>query len=279
MADSDGRFVWYELITTDTETAEAFYAEVVGWGARDASMPDLAYSLFTVGDDPVAGLMQLPEDARRTGVRPHWIGYVGVDDVDAAVERVEQLGGAVRVPPTDVPDISRFSVVVDPQTATLALIEGLDPGRHPSARSGTPGYVGWHELVATDCETAFAFYAGLFGWQKTDAHIGAMDTYLPFSARGETIGGMFTKDPTLPLPFWLYYFNVGDIEAAAKRVEAGGGEILYGPIVVRGGARIVHCTDPRGAIFALVENRGRRAIGYFVAPRDPSDARSGRCSR
>ena len=180
--------------------------------------------------------MNLPEDARKAGATPHWIGYVGVDDVDAAVDRIKQLGGAVHVPPTDVPNISRFSVVADPQMATLALVKGLKPGQEQSAELDAPGRVGWHELLAADWEKAFAFYGELFGWQKADADIGAMGTYQLFSAGGQTIGGMFTKPPTLPLPFWLYYFNIGDIEAAAKRVKAGGGQILYGPIEVPGGA-------------------------------------------
>ena len=272
MVNSHGRFVWYELMTTDIETAKAFYANVVGWGTRDAG---LAYNLFTVGDAPVTGLMTLPEDARRKGATPHWIGYVGVDDVDAAVDRIQQLGGAVHVPPADVPNISRFSVVADPQMATLALVKGLKPGQAQSAELDTPGHVGWHELLAADWEKAFAFYGELFGWQKADAHIGAMGTYQKFSVGGETIGGMFTKPPTLPLPFWLYYFNIGDVEGAAKRVEAGGGQILYGPTAVPGGAWIVHCTDPQGAIFALLDKRRRKVIGYYV-PRYPSDARDRR---
>jgi uncharacterized protein len=40
MVNSHGRFVWYELMTTDIEIAKAFYASVVGWGTRDASMAD-----------------------------------------------------------------------------------------------------------------------------------------------------------------------------------------------------------------------------------------------
>ena len=265
MVNSHGRFVWYELMTTDMKTAKLFYANVVGWGARDASMPALGYSLFTVADLPVAGLMNMPEDARRTGAPPHWIGYVGVDDVDAAVDRIKQLGGAVHVPPTDVPGISRFSIVADPQMATLALVKGLKPGQAQSAELGAPGRVGWHELLAADWEKAFAFYGELFGWQKADAHAGAIGTYQQFSADGETIGGMFTKPPTLPFPFWLYYFNVDDVETAAQRVEAGGGQILYGPTAVPGGAWIVHCTDPQGAIFALLDRRSRNAIGYFIS--------------
>src|SRR3984957_73635 len=94
LVSSHGRFVWYELTTTDITIAKAFYASVVGWGARGASMPDSAYSLFTIGDSPVTGLMNMPEDARRTGVTPHWLGYVRVDDVDAAADRTKQLGGA-----------------------------------------------------------------------------------------------------------------------------------------------------------------------------------------
>jgi uncharacterized protein len=275
MVNRHGRFVWYELMTTDIETAKAFYANVVGWGTRDASMPGLLYSLFTVEKAPVTGMMNLPEDARRVEVPPHWIGYVGVDDVDAAVDRTKQLGGTVRVPPTDVPNVSRFSVIADPQMATLALIKGLKPGQEQSAEIGIPGRVGWHELLAADWEKAFAFYGKLFGWQKADAHVGEMGTYQQFSAGGETIGGMFTKPPMLPLPFWLYYFNIADIDAAAKRVDVGGGQILYGPTAVPGGAWIVHCTDPQGAIFALLDRRIRKAIGYFVCAvsHDPSGPR------
>ncbi len=275
MVSSHGRFVWYELMTTDMESAKAFYANVVGWSARDASMSGPPYSLFTIGDFPVTGLMNLPEDARKTGVTPHWIGYVGVDDVDAAVDRTKQLGGAVYVPPTDVPKISRFSVVADPQMATLALVRGLKSAQAQSADPGAPGRVGWHELLAADWEKAFAFYGELLGWQKAESHTGVMGAYQGFSTGGETIGGMYTKPATLPLPFWLYYFNIGDVEAAAKRVEAGGGEIVYGPTAVPGGAWIVHCMDPQGAIFALLDKRSRK-VGYVyferVAPRASADA-------
>lgn len=272
MVNSHGRFVWYELLTTDIKAAKAFYTDVVGWGTRDASMRGSVYSLFTVGDAPVAGLMNLPEEARRAGAPPHWIGYVGVDDVDAAVDRIRQLGGEIRVPPTSIPNISRFSVVADPQMATFALVKGLKPGQEQSAEPGTPGRVGWHELLAADWEKAFVFYSELFDWQKKTTDVSPIGTYQQFSSGGETIGGMSTKPPTLPLPFWLYYFNIDDVAAAAKRVEAGGGQILYGPTEVPGGAWIVHCADPRGAIFGLLCRPSYKAVGYFIASRDSADA-------
>ena len=264
MVQSHGCFVWYELTTPDKEAARAFYSAVLGWGSRDASMPGMAYRVLTVEDTPVAGMMSMPEEARRAGVAPHWIGYVGVDNVDTAAMRVKSLGGTVHIPPTDVVDISRFSIIADPEGTTLALIKWLKPRKAPSTALGSPGRAGWHELLATNWESAFAFYATLFGWQKAEAQQGTMGTYQQFSAAGETIGGRFTKPPTLPLPFWLYYFNVADIEAATRRVEADGGEILYGPVEVPGGANILHCVDPQGAIFALLDRRVRKAVGYYV---------------
>jgi predicted enzyme related to lactoylglutathione lyase len=86
--------------------------------------------------------------------------------------------------------------------------------------------------------------------------MGEMGVYQLFSAGGPAIGAMFTKPPMIPVPFWLYYFNVGEIDTAATRVAAGGGQILTGPMQVPGGRWIVQCRDPQGAIFALVGTRG-----------------------
>ena len=150
MANSHGRFLWYQLLTTDVEAAQAFYAEVVGWGTRDASMPGLPYTVFTAGEAPVSGLMDLPKDARKSGERPSWIGYVGVNDVDATADRTKQLGGTLYVPPKDIPNISRFSLVADPQMATIALFKWLKPGQEQPVELDVPGRVGWHELLAAE---------------------------------------------------------------------------------------------------------------------------------
>ena len=270
MGNSVSRFVWYELATSDIEGAKVFYTNVMGWGTTAASMPGSNYTQFTAGDTPVAGLMKLPAEASRTGAAPQWIGFVGVDDVDVAAGRVKQLGGAVLVPPMDVPNVTRFSVIADPQMAPLALVKRPERSPQWSKQLGAPGHVSWHELHATGWEKAFAFYSELLGWQKADPHVDSMGTYQQFSAGKVAIGGMFTRSGASPLSLWLYYFNVFNIEAAADRVEARGGEILYGPVAVPGGARVVHCIDPQGAIFALIDRHVRITIGCYSA-RDPSD--------
>jgi uncharacterized protein len=251
MVERHGSFVWYELLTTDMAAAATFYADVVGWGAQDASTPDLAYTLLTAGTISVGGLMGLPEDARKMGATPRWMGYVLVDDVDAAAERIKRLGGAVYVPPTKS-NIGRISVVADPQAATLALVKGLKPGQPQPTDLDELKHVGWHELLAAEGEKAFAFYGELFGWQKANSELGPTDTYQLFSVSGQTIGGMFTKPPVEQVPHWLYYFNIVDIDAAAERVKTGGGSIFEGPFEVPDGW-IARCIDPQGAIFALQE--------------------------
>jgi predicted enzyme related to lactoylglutathione lyase len=260
MTEDASRFVWYELMTTDTNAARQFYGSVVGWGTRDASQPEMAYTLLTVGDVPVAGLMDLPPQARQMGAPPSWIGYVSVADVDVATAEVSDLGGSVHVPPTDIPDVGRFSVVSDPQQATFTLFrplpkQGVQPERPPM---GTPGHIGWHELYADDWEAALGFYGRMFGWRKADAiDMGEMGTYQLFSAASgdDAIGGMFNRPAEVPATFWLFYFNVDDIDAAVKRIEVSGGTVLNGPMEVPGGAWIVQAQDPQGAMFALAGPR------------------------
>ena len=256
MSDFNGRFVWYELMTTDLAAARAFYGEVVGWQVHDAQMPGHDYWMFTAGETPAAGLMTLPEDARKMGAPPHWMGYVDVADVDATASKVTAHGGTVYVPPTDIPNVGRFSVVADPQGASLALFKSASPDQDQPPQQDGQGRVGWHELYAGDQASALDFYAGLFGWEKKDAmDMGEMGTYQMFGIGDTTLGGMMNKPPTMPMAHWNYYFHVGNIDEAAERVKAGGGQIMHGPQEVPGGDFILMGLDPQGAGFALVGSR------------------------
>ena len=254
MVDYPGCFAWYELMTTNMAGAETFYGNVVGWRAQDASTPNLAYKLLSAGKVPLGGLIDLPEEGRRMGAWPRWMGYIEVNDVEATADRIKRLGGTVHVPPTNT-NIGLIAVVADPQTATFGLVKGLKPGRQQPAESGKPGRVGWHELRAADGEKAFAFYGEIFGWQETQAEISQTVTYQLFSSGGLTLGGMFTKPADEPIPFWLFYFNVEDIDAALARVKAGGGHVSEGTLELSDGSRVARCTDPQGAAFALQGKR------------------------
>ena len=246
---SHAHFAWYELLTTDMAAARSFYGSVLGWTARDAATSKFAYSVFNAGDAPVCGLMELWLEGRKMGATPRWVGYVAVDDLDLTVDRLRQLGGAVYVSPTKT-NIGRIAIVADPQKATFALAQGLKHDLPPS-EAVELGRVGWHELLAGEWRAAFAFYHELFGWQRTQSRVGSLESYQLLSAGDRTIGGMFTKLPFAPIPFWLYYFNVPDIAVATDRVMAGGGRTVQGPNQLPDVGWIAWCVDPQGAMFAL----------------------------
>lgn len=256
MAGHHGKFVWYELMTTDTKAAETFYKDVVGWDARDAGMPGVNYTLFTKGDHQVAGLMTMPEGALEMNVPPAWLGYIGVDNVDAAATTVAAKGGKIHRAPDDIPGIGRFAIATDPHGAVFALFTGI--GDPPLAVDPmTPGQIGWHELMSGDLDTAVSFYSEVFGWTKDHAmDMGDMGTYQIFAIDGAQAGGMMTKPQDIPSPYWLYYFNVASLDTAIERVKAGGGRIVLEPMEVPGGAWIIQALDPQGALFALVGQRG-----------------------
>jgi uncharacterized protein len=257
MVEPSAIFAWYELLTTDVSAAQSFYGKVVGWDVQDASTPEFAYRLFSVGGTPVAGLMELPPEGRKKGATPRWMGYVAVEDLDGVVDQLRRLGGAVYVPPMDS-NVGRLAVVADPQTATLALIEGLKYGG-PAAEPGGLGRVVWHELLAADAKAAFEFYGSLLGWQNAEPIATPIESYRLFAAGERTMGGMFNKIVSAPVPFWLYYFAVADLDLAMGRVTAEGGQITRGPIELWADTWIVHCIDSQGAVFALQGKRTKTA--------------------
>jgi predicted enzyme related to lactoylglutathione lyase len=256
MSDSHGSFVWHELMTSDPAAAMAFYGTVVGWSAQHSPVPGMDYWMLKAGEIPVCGLMSVPEEAKQQGARPMWVGYVGVDDVDAATEKAKKLGGRVYRPAQDIPMVGRFAIIGDPQGTMLSLFKYASPMPGEPPAPGTPGHVGWNELYATNWEAAFPFYSDMFGWRKDQAMpMGEMGTYQLFAHGEHAIGGMMNKPPQMPMPAWTFYFNVGDIDAAVARVKDGGGQIINGPMQVPGGMWIVQALDPQGAMFALLGKR------------------------
>jgi uncharacterized protein len=251
MPESVNKFVWYDLMTPDIKAAEVFYGKVVGWGVMDSGLVDRPYHILTMGKTMVGGVMPIPPDM--ASAPPIWMGYIGVDDVDAYAKRVVERGGKVYREPTDIPNgVGRFSVVADPHGVGFVLFTP-GAGDPPTDGGNDPGRIGWHELHAGDLDSAWDFYSGLFGWTKTSVFdMGPMGSYQIFATGGNPVGGMMTKMPESPHPSWLYYFNVDGIDAATERIKEAGGQVVHGPAEVPGGQWIVQAIDSQGAMFALV---------------------------
>lgn len=256
MKAANGRFVWYELMTTDVDAARAFYTEIVGW--KTTSVPEMDYEMWDAGDQQVGGLMKLTDEARAQGVPPNWLAFVQVEDIDATVKKAERLGAKVVVPGTDIPNIGRFAVLADPQGAVFALYRSNTP-HDTSPNPRKVGHFGWAELNTTDWEAAWRFYAELFGWKNTET----MDMgpefgpYFMFGVdQGESLGAMSNAAGMMKMPpSWLHYVRVPDVDAAVKQIEQKGGKVLNGPMDVPGGDRVAQCMDPQGAMFAIFSGK------------------------
>ena len=241
-------------MTTDPHAAAAFYKDVIGWSSKDSGMTDRTYLILSMGETGIGGLMPIPAEAAAHGVRPAWMGYIAVDDVDEYAAKVKAAGGGIMREPEDIPTVGRFAVATDPHGASFYLFKGIGGQMPAPVAIGTPGHVGWAELHAGDLETAWKFYETLFGWTSpSEMDMGPMGVYCMFATGGEMpVGGMMTKTPETPAPMWLYYFNVEGVDAAIARAVKGGAQLLMGPHEVPGGQWIAQFVDPQGMMFAVV---------------------------
>lgn len=118
-----GTAQWCELHTTGYEDAVAFNASVFGWTTTTVSdTPEFRYTVAVNGEENIAGVMDastyLP-----SGVPSQWTVYFGVDDADAAVAKITELGGSVTRPVEDTP-YGRLAMVADPTGVPFRIMQG-----------------------------------------------------------------------------------------------------------------------------------------------------------
>ena len=248
-----GKFVWYDLMTSDPKAAQDFYGRLIGWGTQEFEGGDQPYTMWTNKEKPLGGVLELPEEVRAAGAPPHWMAYVSVDDVEQAVSKVKKAGGSVLHGATDVPGAGSFAVLADPQGAAFAIYKPANQESQESADESKIGRFSWNELATSDYKGAFSFYSELFGWEPQEAmDMGPGGIYQIYGQGGAPLGGMFNKPDEMPgPPMWLYYVLVDDVNESVKKVTELGGQVLNGPMEVPGGDLIAQCVDPQGALFAL----------------------------
>ena len=246
MFAAHGRFVWHDLVTSDIAAAQSFYTTITPWTTQLWEAGDADYPMWVNGERPIGGLSQVSETSH-----PHWRTYVCVYDVDACARQAEKLGGSIRTQPREVKDMGCYAVLVDPTGAEFGLFEpdGEAPGHDGPAQIGE---FSWHELITTDHDAAFKFYHELFKWETlSEFDMGPMGKYRLYGRNGQQLGGMMNRVEGMPQPNWLPYIRVASVDERTDDAKRGGATVLVGPMDVPGGDRIVQCSDPQGATFAL----------------------------
>ena len=116
-------FVHVELHTQDPERAKKFYKELFDWKLED--VPEMDYTIIKVGEGTGGGIMKSP----MPDALPQWVPYVLVDDIAASTGKAKSLGATVLADVTEIPDIGRFSMLLDPTGAAFALFSRKCPHR------------------------------------------------------------------------------------------------------------------------------------------------------
>ena len=260
MGTLQGSWIWYELMTPDPVGAKAFYDAVVGWTIQPGSPETGGYGFIANADGGMTGgVLTLTPEMTEHGARPCWLGYLGVDDVDASVAAITAAGGKCLMPAWDIPMTGRVAMVADPGGAPFYIMTPTPP---PGGGENTcfsalpnPGRCGWNELLAGNFDQALAIYTGQFGWSLPEAmDMDAMGKYQFIAHDGIQIGAIMGKPAEVPAPVWCHYFWVESIAAAKARVEAQGGQVINGPHEVPGPLWIIQGVDPQGGLFSLVGN-------------------------
>ena len=182
-----GTVSWAELMTSDAESAKAFYTSVFGWEYRDNPVGDDQVYSTALRDGKDVGALYASEQP------PQWNCYVTVESADASAARAAELGATVAAEAFDIFDVGRMAIIVDPVGAALCLWE---PKRHIGATLvNAPGALTWADLITPDPADSARFYGELFGW-TTEEVPDAGGYRVIKNGEGET-GGMMPLDPRM----------------------------------------------------------------------------------
>lgn len=249
-----GRFCWSELATSDAQAATAFYSSLFEWQTATHSMGGGHgdYTMLSLNGQDVGGLYRLMPEQESVGVPPHWLSYVGVADVDASTQKATSLGGKCLLPPLDIMDKGRMSVLQDPTGSAFALWQaGSSRG---CGTTGEPGAPCWNELMTRDTQQAAEFYTQLFGWAKQELDMGGTP-YTMFLQDGAPVGGMLNHPPGMEQapPHWMLYLSVGDCDQQVARATKLGAQVCAPPMDVPTIGRMAVLMDPQGAAFSIIK--------------------------
>jgi hypothetical protein len=246
----DGVFSWVDLGTTDTGGAKAFYGGLFGWSFVDIPTDSgVVYNMAQIEGYNVAGLGPQDPGMQEQGIPPFWSAYIKHDDVDAIAAKAGEAGGTVFLPPFDVMDSGRMTMIQDPTGAVFGVWQ---PKQHIGAQLvNIPNTLGWNELQTNDLDAAREFYGAVFGWTYDVDATG----YVACKVDERTQTGMMKiQEEWGPVPpNWTNYFLVADIETSAAKVKELGGTLMVPPTPAGEVGTFAVVQDPQGAVFSIIE--------------------------
>lgn len=238
---------WVVMATPDSAATLAFYGALFGWTADDESG---GYTTLRLDGRDVAGMFQLPDEARRAGAASRWLVYIATDDIGDALNKVRPAGGSILAAAFDVPGSGRMAMVADATGAEFGLWEAW--GEAGEALRGEPGTLTWAELYTRSRAASANFYGSAFGWDVEEVTAGDQ-AFVTCSLEGVPVAGMMPMSAAWgeTPSHWMPYFSIADVDAAVTMVAGLGGEVAAEPHDT-GSGRLAVVRDPLGALFFIV---------------------------
>jgi predicted enzyme related to lactoylglutathione lyase len=115
---------YFEVPADDVNRAKRFYSGILGWDFTPTQVPGIPveYWNITTGKSRkdtlnMGGLFQRKESSARM------LMYAVVDDIDAALARVEELGGKITTPKMNLPGVGILVTIIDSEGNLVGLWE------------------------------------------------------------------------------------------------------------------------------------------------------------
>jgi uncharacterized protein len=241
---------WFELSSTDPDKSYAFYNGLFGWQRTDMDLGEMGTYSFLANDNGTIGAFcGMQPDLKSQGIPSHWQVYFAVDDCDASAKRANELGGTVLMPPFDVSQHGRMTVISDPTGAVFCIWQSKSQGGGNLVMFEDHA-VGWVELATRETAKAKEFYRSLLGWTYTEKEVPPLEShYLEFSVGETPYGGILPMNDQwgeIP-PHWGIYIMVPDVDACVARANELGGSNPVPPFDAPDVGRIAMIGDPTGA--------------------------------
>jgi hypothetical protein len=247
-----GDFVWFEILTDETDRTIDFYTDVVGWTMTEMEVGEQEpYRMFAAGDMAIAGVI---DEAPSPGLPTGWLGYIACRDLERTTERARELGAEVLGDILESEGIGRYDFLKEPGGGVFSAFEPDDFGRMGDIHQNKPGHFGWCELNTHDSDASMTFFNEIFGWQEgASMDVGGGQIYQMFTSGGADFGGLndlAEMEAAIPAG-WNYYFTVADLDESFERAKEHGATILYEPMEVPGGDRVFASIDPMGSMVSF----------------------------
>ena len=135
MSESMSNIAYFEVPADDLKRAKKFYTEILGWEFNPSQVPNIPVEYWNISTGKSAkdtlnmgGLYQRKEPSSRI------LMYAVVDDIDAALQKVEKLGGKVLSPKISLDTVGNLVTVIDSEGNLIGLWERAKHAAYPHSR-------------------------------------------------------------------------------------------------------------------------------------------------